>query len=509
MHIDSQLYSVLSVLITAVGFVTVANYYFSPEVKTVKASRTRGLTRFKFNFLSVYLLAFFCDWLQGPYLYTLYEIYGFTEYEIGVLYSIGFVSSGAFGIVIGPMVDRFGRKKSCQMYCVCYIISNLLKLYNDGRVLAVSHVFGGVATSLLFSAFDTWMLSAFEKTRFRMEERSGIFSLGVLGNGGMAVTSGLVASWADSTYGPRGPFKVAIVPLAVCCVLIALLWEENYGSLERSDSRDEEEISQSQEGGATMGAMMIHALKEIFSNPLLLCCGCIEIFFECGVYTCVMIWSPAIHRDLDRGICFSCFMACMMIGSQLPSFVSRSERLSSLFSTCAGYLLIAAFSMLLAAYSVMEQGVWTSLASFCGWELAVGCYFAHYFIVRAVVMPNEARATILNLLRVPLYFGMLAIGLTWSFYTLQKVCLICCGLYLAAFCAALVARALVVHGRYDEWPPSVASDTMTSARPSLSLRPSLMYQQKFPDSFRLSSVNRQSADPLLQTKENDPLISKP
>ena len=45
------------------------------------------------------------DWLQGPYLYKLYEEYGYTQGDIAWLFVIGFLSSLAFGTVVGGLAD--------------------------------------------------------------------------------------------------------------------------------------------------------------------------------------------------------------------------------------------------------------------------------------------------------------------------------------------------------------------------------------------------------------------
>jgi len=46
------------------------------------------------------------DWLQGPYVYHLYEHYGFPVRDIGRLFIMGFGSSAVFGTLAGIMADR-------------------------------------------------------------------------------------------------------------------------------------------------------------------------------------------------------------------------------------------------------------------------------------------------------------------------------------------------------------------------------------------------------------------
>lgn len=46
------------------------------------------------------------DWLQGPYVYALYESYGFEKKDIGVLFIAGFLSSAVFGTFVGSLADK-------------------------------------------------------------------------------------------------------------------------------------------------------------------------------------------------------------------------------------------------------------------------------------------------------------------------------------------------------------------------------------------------------------------
>lgn len=46
------------------------------------------------------------DWLQGPYVYALYEHYGMSTHEIELLFVAGFGSSMVFGTVVGSFADK-------------------------------------------------------------------------------------------------------------------------------------------------------------------------------------------------------------------------------------------------------------------------------------------------------------------------------------------------------------------------------------------------------------------
>lgn len=46
------------------------------------------------------------DWLQGPYVYALYQYYGFDRGQIGRLFIGGFASSMVFGTIAGSLADK-------------------------------------------------------------------------------------------------------------------------------------------------------------------------------------------------------------------------------------------------------------------------------------------------------------------------------------------------------------------------------------------------------------------
>lgn len=95
---------------------------------------------------------------QGPYVYALYEFYKFNMAQIGQLFIVGFGSSMVFGTFIGGLADRYGRKLNCIVFTVLYSLSCLTKHSPSFEVLLVGRLLGGVATSILMSAFETWMI---------------------------------------------------------------------------------------------------------------------------------------------------------------------------------------------------------------------------------------------------------------------------------------------------------------------------------------------------------------
>ena len=52
-----------------------------------------------------------------------------------------------------------GRKKAALLYAVTYTLGCFTKHWNNYQVLLVGRLFCGVATSLLYSAFETWLVA--------------------------------------------------------------------------------------------------------------------------------------------------------------------------------------------------------------------------------------------------------------------------------------------------------------------------------------------------------------
>lgn len=74
--------------------------YFQGKSKTVGSSSNTRFQSFQRNYLLVFMLAMFSDWLQGPYVYELYVSYGFSQSQIAELFVCGFGSSMIVGLYV-------------------------------------------------------------------------------------------------------------------------------------------------------------------------------------------------------------------------------------------------------------------------------------------------------------------------------------------------------------------------------------------------------------------------
>ena len=63
-----------------------------------------------------------------------------------------------FGTFIGGYADRYGRKRFTVLYCVIYALACCTKHFNSFAVLAFGRILAGIATSLLYSSFESWLV---------------------------------------------------------------------------------------------------------------------------------------------------------------------------------------------------------------------------------------------------------------------------------------------------------------------------------------------------------------
>jgi MFS family permease len=139
------------------------------EKKTTTSSDvTHAKTRhvefdgFRREYMMVYYVIMLADWMQGTHMYTLYLSY---NVNISALFLTGFLSGAIFAPFLGSAVDKFGRKRSCIVYCVLEIIINTLEHSQNFIILLIGRILGGISTNLLFSAFESWMVT---QVGFRM-----------------------------------------------------------------------------------------------------------------------------------------------------------------------------------------------------------------------------------------------------------------------------------------------------------------------------------------------------
>lgn len=340
---------------------------------------------FQSNYLFVYLLAVAADWIQGPYVYALYSHYGYEKNNIARLYIAGFASSAIFGTFVASIADKYGRRNNAIVYCITYILSCATKHSSNFYVLLLGRILGGVAYSILFSAFEAWMVYEHHARAFDPSHLATTFARAQFGNGIVAILSGQLAGWFAYYYGKVMPFDISISILLLLTIVLMATWRENYG-----------DAALSVHGGFS------RAIRTLISDRKILLLGIAQAAFEGAMYTFTFVWTPALQTaggqtsEIPHGTIFSTFMACTMIGSNLFTLVSRFIRVEELmrvvFILGAGVFIAATF----------RQHVQVTYICFLAFELLCGIYFPGMATARAPYIPEESRSALLTFFRIPL-----------------------------------------------------------------------------------------------------------
>ncbi|KAF9876055.1 major facilitator superfamily transporter [Colletotrichum karsti] len=386
-------------------------------------------------FYVVYALVMGSDWLQGPFLYSLYKNeHGIPSETVPTLFTTGFVSGAVAGYFIGSLADRHGRKASCLFFCAAYALSCLLTTLPSLPLLFAGRVLGGLGTSLLFSVFESWMVTDFHARKLGDKglDLSRTFGFMSTVNSVVAIVSGVASEWLVSVTGTRkAPFLASIGLLVLAAGVIATQWDENYGSTGQQASPSKtSKISKDKKPNSLWATM---------TDKRVLTIGLASTMFEGSMYLFVVLWSPVLVAassspdTLPYGIIFAAFMASTLLASLLY------PRLSAMVSTPSRLL----FAVLLAANAVFfalgtggSRPEQVTFWLFCLFEACVGLYFPSMGYLKGKVVDDGVRAQVYGALRIPLnMFVVLSLMFT-SDGQANKVFLVC-GMLLQASCGAL------------------------------------------------------------------------
>eukprot|EP00586_Coscinodiscus_wailesii_P000414 CAMPEP_0172487674 /NCGR_PEP_ID=MMETSP1066-20121228/16845_1 /TAXON_ID=671091 /ORGANISM="Coscinodiscus wailesii, Strain CCMP2513" /LENGTH=823 /DNA_ID=CAMNT_0013254429 /DNA_START=199 /DNA_END=2670 /DNA_ORIENTATION=+ len=282
---------------------------------------------FRIHYLIVHIAIMLADGLQGTHLYILYEGYGYT---VASLYCLGFVSGAFTSPFIGPLVDKIGRRNSAVAYCVLEIGINMLEQYDIFAGLIMSRVVGGVTTNLLFTVFESWLVTEHRRRGFSEEKLETVLRDSVVASNFSAIASGCLAHILASKFGAKGPFEGAVACTFVALVLVATRWEENYGS--------------DVPGVKSIRSYMSNAFTTIVSDSKICRIGIIQGLTEGALQTFVFLWSPTLHYFANKlktssavdtvlgldadgepayGLIFGAFMACGAFGGMMEPTIRR------------------------------------------------------------------------------------------------------------------------------------------------------------------------------------------
>eukprot|EP00546_Thalassionema_frauenfeldii_P002182 CAMPEP_0178934284 /NCGR_PEP_ID=MMETSP0786-20121207/23777_1 /TAXON_ID=186022 /ORGANISM="Thalassionema frauenfeldii, Strain CCMP 1798" /LENGTH=293 /DNA_ID=CAMNT_0020612049 /DNA_START=529 /DNA_END=1410 /DNA_ORIENTATION=- len=209
--------------------------------------------------------------------------------------------------------------------------------------------------------------------------------------------------------GYLNPFDIAILALILCGLYCASIREDgipNAKGNKTTISSKEEEHGESEGVRSTWyGGLKNAVITTIRSRDILLC-GIVSSLFEGSMYIFVFMWTPALKAlsgdtPPPLGLIFSAFMVACMAGSSLFSIFSTRLQDEVVL---IGVLLTATLSMIVIAIGSTDVSLLVGMLLF---ELCIGMYFPVMGILKGSIVPEDRRAAIYNLYRIPLNFIVL------------------------------------------------------------------------------------------------------
>lgn len=287
----------------------------------------------------------------------------------------------------------------------------------------LGRLLGGVATSLLFSVFDSWLIRSHSDANIKQYIGKS-FSWAQYGNSIIAIVAGLLANNAaaftkmipiggeNSNFfigGYLNPFDMALIALILCGGFAYTTWEENYGTTSESSSITSDDNVRTAHNNKCYDGLKNAFTTSIRSTDICLC-GAISSLFEGSMYIFVFMWTPALRvsdddndpdNKLPHGLIFSTFMVCCMAGSSIFSIYIEKMKMEQLAVFVFG---VAATSMMIISLSTSRTIKFIAMNIF---EITVGMYFPIMGTLKGMIVPESKRAAIYTLFRIPLNFIVL------------------------------------------------------------------------------------------------------
>ena len=109
----------------------------------------------------MFQLAKAADWCLGPFVIEFYSQYhGLKLDSIGKLIAISFASNLFVGpLLIGYLNDKADKRFPCGLYGLLLALSCFIRLIKNPFCLIMSQITYGIASSILYSSFESWFCS--------------------------------------------------------------------------------------------------------------------------------------------------------------------------------------------------------------------------------------------------------------------------------------------------------------------------------------------------------------
>ena len=123
-----------------------------------------------------------------------------------------------------------------MVFCVTYTITCMCITVPSLPILFTGRIFGGLSTSILYSAFESWLVSSSHHLALPQSALSNILGRATLINGIVAAIAGVLSNkLVSTTLTFKSPFIASGALLVLAWVVIDRTWHENRGGASSSD----------------------------------------------------------------------------------------------------------------------------------------------------------------------------------------------------------------------------------------------------------------------------------
>ncbi|KAK5625894.1 hypothetical protein RRF57_001610 [Xylaria bambusicola] len=380
-----------------------------------------------------YALAVAADWMQGPYVVSLYrDEHGLQPGVVMSLYLTDLITTTISTYFVGALSDKHGRKLYCMVYCVLYALSCFLTVVPVTPLLFLGRIFGGISSSILFSVFDSWMVTNFHKMDLADKacRLSRTYATTAIINSLVAILTGVLGEslvWVTGTK--KSPFLVSVALLWFCFQTIWSHWGENFGGSSSSESTP---------------AATRRSLWSIIRTPSILALAFASTVFDGSINLFVLYWGLAISSlhtlatEVPYSIIYSSFMV-VSLGAALAFNILINKRIMTYAQVLVAALSVASLCFLKLSSVKTETGAFWL---FCLLEGCIGLFVPCIGYLKATLIDDDVRATVYSIMRMP--FNILAIVSLVTVKDNNNVggVFATCSLMLIASCTTTLAATL-------------------------------------------------------------------
>jgi len=114
-----------------------------------------------YKYILIIQFAKAADWIISPFIFEFMRTRSFIHMEkTGILIAISFLSNLILGpLLVGYLIDKSDKKFPCILYCVIMSLSCIIRFFKNPMSMVFAQISYGTATSLLHTAFESWLIS--------------------------------------------------------------------------------------------------------------------------------------------------------------------------------------------------------------------------------------------------------------------------------------------------------------------------------------------------------------